>query len=104
MSRLEYTWEDGHTDVTWTDMYGTEIKEGSLITYCVKGSYRMSHYRARVISTNTRNIAVEVQMRNGGTRKTRLYATQNIIVYAQAHRGLMLNVDNSFTDIEEVVV
>lgn len=93
--------------VKWTDAYGVEIKEGSLITYCVRTSYGIDHYKARVYRTDDRYIYVEVDDNSRmkrRTRKTRLYATHNIIVYAQPHNGIMLNFDNSFTSVEALVV
>lgn len=111
MPRVEYKSEDGHIDVTWTDAYGTEIKEGSLIIYAVRRSSTMHVYRAVVTRVDSRHIHVTVDDNSlwrkyrglSNNRNARLYATHNIVVYGQLQKALVLNPDNSFAAIDALI-
>lgn len=112
MARIEEKSPLGYTIVKWTDAYGTEIKKGSLITYCVRTSCGTKHYKARVTRTDSKYIYVDVNDNSWwrshcglpSIRKARLYATHNIIVYAQPHTGLMLDANNNWHSIKALVV
>lgn len=103
MPRIETTGPDNECIVKWTDSYGTEIKEGSLIVYAVKGSRRVSQHKAVVTRTDSRYIYVDVYMKGGGQRKTCLYATRNIIVYGVKQDALVM-IDTDILFVTSILV
>lgn len=111
MSATRITGPDGEYIIRWTDKYGTEIKEGSLITYAVRQSVGIEIYKACVTRVDERYIYVTVNDNSwwrkyrglSNNRNARLRATHNIVVYGQLQKALVLNPDNSFAAIDALI-